>query len=144
MEKGCCCQGIRSCLLCEEKADGTPLNSIHPQTAASLIIFTQCHMCGKLFRRSATEDCNTCTVACSDSANRVLRPNFSPGQLPEGLTFDGVTVIRDFINEDEEKALIREINVHGWAESQSGRRKQVFSDVDMVSQCRAANLKTCQ
>ena len=115
MKRSCACKGIRSCFLCKP-------DPLHSGTLAAMVTFIQCHRCGNLIRSS--ED-HSCPVACRGNSGRVLRPCLAPGQLPEGLVFDGVTIIKDFINEEEENSLIREINVCGWAESQSGRRKQV-------------------
>jgi len=37
----------------------------------------------------------------------------------------GVSVIPDFVNEDEERTIVTEIDKTIWKASQSGRRKQV-------------------
>ena len=36
-----------------------------------------------------------------------------------------VTVVKDFVSEEEERCIVAEIDGSRWAESQSGRRKQV-------------------
>ena len=52
-------------------------------------------------------------------------PMTCPHHTGTGLTFDGVFIIPNFVNEQEELELVKEINRTPWILSQSGRRKQV-------------------
>ena len=38
---------------------------------------------------------------------------------------EGVTVVKEFVSREEEREIVLEIDRSQWAESQSGRRKQV-------------------
>ncbi|VDK32536.1 unnamed protein product [Taenia asiatica] len=51
--------------------------------------------------------------------------NFCKNHM-EGFRFNGVTVLNDFISEEEETTLIKKIDESPWLPSQSGRNKQDF------------------
>ena len=104
LEKKCGCKGLRSCLLCEQLKPA----QLSPTSETCVKLF-QCRKCGKLFQRSLASNfiCTSDCVAASSNTE-----------------FNGVTVIEQFVDEKEERNLIQEIDKSGWAESQSGRRKQ--------------------
>lgn len=79
------------------------------------LVFIQCPLCGELRKKEDTESHVTCVP------QKVFHSHLS---LPD-LEFDGVTVVQEFISDDQEQALVQAIDRQPWAESQSGRRKQV-------------------
>lgn len=68
---------------------------------------------------------------CNDQSYRALWPDMMPiselKQLELGSDIEGVTLIEDFISEEDEAALVEALIADpGWKESQSGRRKIDF------------------
>lgn len=116
MEKRCACKGVRSCLLCEGAGHNAP-------PSGEVSVFTQCHLCGRLLEGawSAERGARQCPVPCS--VQKVWKPSLS---LEDGLDFSGVTVIQEFITAEREGEMVAQIEAWPWAESQSGRRKQVL------------------
>ena len=47
-------------------------------------------------------------------------------------TFEGVTVVKDFLSQQEEASVVSAIDSEHWASSQSGRRKQVSSYTECI------------
>ena len=45
--------------------------------------------------------------------------------LGVGVPFEGVTVVKEFVSHEEEVSIMAAIDGQPWANSQSGRRKQV-------------------
>ena len=93
----------------------------------------QCHNCGKT---GSIDDCpgddfqsplHACSGPPCDSAT-VLQ--VSSLHTAAGALFEGVTVIKEFLSQEEEAAILSAIDVHSWADSQSGRKKQVSSLCD--------------
>lgn len=69
-----------------------------------------------------------CSGGCCGQEKKVLRTIKEGTGLKEflnGVVFEGVTVVKDFMSRDEERNIVSQIDAHQWAESQSGRRKQV-------------------
>ncbi|XP_075706927.1 alpha-ketoglutarate-dependent dioxygenase alkB homolog 4 [Rhinoderma darwinii] len=93
---GCGCKGIRSCLLCESPAGGLP-NSLH-KTKSFVYIPEE------------------------GIAKGVEQSDASGWWFP----FPGVTLIKEFVTEDEERAMVHAMDQDHWRLSQSGRRKQDF------------------
>ena len=126
----CGCRGTRTCLLCERDKGRLPRNE--DTSAYSLY---QCHNCGKI---GPIEDCE------EDPAERPLyacrepcRPAAVLCSLHTGLgmpfdTFEGVTVVKDFLSQQEEATVVSAIDSEHWASSQSGRRKQVSSYTECI------------
>ena len=87
-----------------------------------------CYRCGEV--RSSLEDCRrdpalsplrVCREPCK--ASKVLGvPAFTRATT---APFDGVTVVKEFLTEEEEAAILSAVDSHTWIDSQSGRRKQV-------------------
>lgn len=117
MEKPCGCTGVRSCLLCEEEGKKSSTLSCLPVPA---LAFIQCNRCGELFLKTDS-DVTKCHMTCTPK--RIWGPCLSV--LSGDVGFDGVSVVQDFVTLCEEEETIRTIDQHPWAESQSGRRKQV-------------------
>ncbi len=124
----CGCRGLRSCLLCEQQPGATSLL----QEEASHAIH-QCYRCGRVLPEvggkvqpdPTAPPLFTCVVPCSSS--KVLRAWYGQEDSDDGgpIRFEGVTVIKDFISAEEESAIVETVDGWKWAESQSGRRKQV-------------------
>lgn len=114
----CGCRGIRKCLVCApDNNNGASVCDIG--TCTDLY---QCYNCGKItetFVVPSSSPWRKCIVDCDDRS--ILYPNVGRTEF-----FSGTIVIKDFITSDEEISLIRHIDESGWAESQSGRRKQVW------------------
>lgn len=116
----CGCKGIRTCLVCEHK------NAIVPQVDKPQMALYQCHKCGRIMEARApcgrldpdAPPLYSCQSICSNV--RVLLASHR-----QEWQFEGVTVVKDFISAEEEDLIVGEINSRVWAESQSGRRKQV-------------------
>lgn len=128
-EKQCGCSGIRSCLLCEDAGDQSG-DASNVRDALSVtctaLNFTQCRLCGKFLKKEAQEHVTQCPIPAPSGVCRlIVQESLSLGALPEGVTFEGVTMIQNFVSTDEEKELIAVIDQQHWVESQSGRRKQV-------------------
>ncbi|KAJ3589868.1 hypothetical protein NHX12_010709 [Muraenolepis orangiensis] len=93
----CGCKGIRSCLLCERpKGQDHPLNGNEAKV--------KLHFCYDPVLQLA------------------LREDGKPSSFP----FPGVFLWEDFLSEEEEKALVRQMDKDVWILSQSGRKKQDF------------------
>ncbi len=122
----CSCNGVRTCLLCE------PIETQDSLSGDSLTI-VQCCVCGRFLTRrpdSAKEELLRCAPPPPCTPSSVSTPTLNHcqselGALPKGLGFNGVTVIRDFIGEEEERELVTRIDQSQWVRSQSGRCKQV-------------------
>lgn len=116
-QKECGCKGVRSCILCEGVDGGkscgveSPVLLVEPHS-----IFIQCLICGELLKKAETRGHVTCTPQVT------LRPVLP---LPGDSRFDGVSIIQEFVSKEQEQTLIEAIDRQPWAESQSGRRKQV-------------------
>lgn len=99
--KACGCKGIRCCLQCEggEKAP----------SSSGVQHFLLCILCGEtVLSAGAGEDCKH---------HVKLEQN-----IP---SLKGITVVRNFVSEEEENGIVTEIDKTVWSKSQSGRRKQV-------------------
>ena len=111
MAKSCGCRGERSCLVCERDGED-------PERPAPLARheYYQCVSCGKLLQTSIchTSCCNMAVITVPD---HVIISNST------NVMFGGVLVVKEFIS--EERALVEQIDSSPWADSVSGRRKQV-------------------
>lgn len=96
--------------MCE---DGTKIYC--PPDEPSLVLI-QCALCGELLEKPADG-------ACPGHVTCTPRRQWTP--LSRELEFSGVSVIQEFTSLEEEKELVEAIDQEPWAESQSGRRKQV-------------------
>ena len=129
--KKCACKGVRTCLLCETQDKAAAATHFDD----SSILFYQCHRCGKLLKEEhATPDLEaTPLFACGaqhscEGEKKIIAARLEASELDKrwcGGVFEGVTVVKNFISAEEEGEIVKEIDSHQWAESQSGRRKQV-------------------
>ena len=125
-KESCGCKGIRTCLVCEGRR-----TSIHvaKEPVAS---FYQCHNCGRI-----PDEENICVdpsapplFTCGKSLRcRPTAPALQARCTVKGLPFEGVTVVKEFVSCEEEEKITNDIDRSAWAESQSGRRKQVRPSV---------------
>lgn len=105
----CSCTGTRSCLLCEKNnscAKGKNiLNSErHANDISRHFLCLDCY--------GVVEFGEECSHNVTEQSNKLIT---------------GITVIQDFISEEEERLIVREIDQTCWKASQSGRRKQVWT-----------------
>ena len=124
MEATCRCTGIRTCLICEEKKGSIARKPVHEPLLATVYL---CHNCGRVFQSVAASHSpplQLCSPLCT-SDKPVLKTSqctISAYGIPN---FREVIVVKDFVSEEEEQSIVAEIDQSRWAESQSGRRKQV-------------------
>ena len=120
----CGCRGARACLLCQGST-GEP-KSLDESAGPSLY---QCHNCGRVgWLGDLPEDVripplHACRDPCSHAT--VLHSSSSPRALGTHTPLDGVTIVKEFISRQEERAIVSAIDSNTWVDSQSGRRKQV-------------------
>ena len=123
----CGCKGIRTCLLCEQQDGGTSL----PQLQETCHEIHQCHRCGRVLPESGliqpdldVSPLFSCGEPCTST--RTLEVSYCRDQSgSEPIRFEGVAVIKDFVSPEEEGDIVKDVDGWMWAESQSGRRKQV-------------------
>ena len=119
--KLCSCKGIRTCLLCEPAKTSAPV-AREPSTQVY-----QCHNCGKIVDEvnvrvdPIAPPLFTC---CGQRCGPTVATLHAHCTL-EGEPFEGVTVVKEFISREEEEKIVEDIDRSVWAESQSGRKKQV-------------------
>lgn len=84
-----------------------------------------CHNCGKIGsvgnipEDSRLPPLHACKELCS--TNTILHSCSRTLETP----LEGVTVVKEFITQEEERAILSAIDSNTWTDSQSGRRKQV-------------------
>lgn len=129
-QKKCACKGVRSCLICErpdvveDKTQTTSVSTRH---------LYQCHNCGSILGEGETdfqaESLPVCVAGRCRERKKVTRARLEASEQDGSLCsalFEGVTVIKEFVSVEEEERIVSEIDASQWAESQSGRRKQVL------------------
>lgn len=107
-KENCACSGIRKCLLCEDKGRLKKISKdiVEEEQTKAIQRYKFCNFCGRIFPKG--QEC-------------LHHKDIEEDKI--GLK--GVTVIPDFVNEDEERTIVTEIDKTIWKASQSGRRKQV-------------------
>lgn len=107
-KEDCACSGIRKCLLCEDKGRLKKISKdiVEEEQTKAIQRYKFCNFCGRIFPKG--QEC-------------LHHKDIEEDKI--GLK--GVTVISDFVNEDEERTIVTEIDKTIWKASQSGRRKQV-------------------
>lgn len=133
--KTCVCKGIRSCLLCErpEQIGATAAAStFNRDPLTSTTTFYLCHYCGKILREEETvpdleaKPLLKCkTGNCGPVLNTIKTKKEGFELDDSSVVPEGVTVIKEFVSREKEREIVLEIDGSQWAESQSGRRKQV-------------------
>ena len=132
----CACKGIRSCLLCEgqEQTSAIAATSIKDPSTTTTTLY-QCHRCGKILREDQTDPelegkpLLKCQAGRCGVEVKVIRIKHEAVELSDlrcgAMVPEGVTVVKEFVGPEEEREIVAEIDSSQWAESQSGRRKQV-------------------
>ena len=132
--KKCACKGIRSCLLCESGPEQTAVAaaSSFRDPPTSTTIFYQCHCCGKILRGDeAVPDLEgkpllKCIAGTCGPELKIIRAKKEGVELDDlSVVPEGVIVVKEFVGREKEREIVLEIDKSQWAESQSGRRKQV-------------------
>lgn len=130
-QRRCACKGVRSCLICER-----------PEEAAARVrdtttSFYQCHRCGNILRQGVVQPdleakpLFVCKTGDCGPEEKIIRARWRGKEAVEldnvydSAVFEGVTVVKEFVSFEEEREIVSEIDANRWAESQSGRRKQV-------------------
>ena len=130
----CGCRGIRTCLVCEISKTIATVKNV---TATDEELY-QCYRCGQILSGDfavAQKPLRECTdrTKCPPRSCLYMHEQMALGRR-EGSNFSGVTVVKEFITESEEESLIHQMDSLQWAESQSGRKKQVSSLVSISYQ----------
>uniref|UniRef100_A0A5K3FRG9 Fe2OG dioxygenase domain-containing protein n=1 Tax=Mesocestoides corti TaxID=53468 RepID=A0A5K3FRG9_MESCO len=99
----CACRGIRVCSLCEQEKHTSGLL----KNSSEFVQLAFCSQCSKAF-----SDESPGKPACPDHS--------------DGFKFFGITILDEFLSEEEEADLIRKIDASPWVPSQSGRSKQDY------------------
>ena len=108
-EKICACKGIRMCTICENLKANLKEDNEH-NNLLKYFYCQNCLECHLLKKYSDLKDVSSC---CNDS-------------LDENISVDGIFLIQNFITEQEEMFLLKEMNKNKWVDSQSGRYKQDY------------------
>ena len=139
MNKSCACSGIRTCLRCENGDQHTDKGQQHELEH----IFNQCYRCGLIKKADydsmiANSESSPLVMCISSKCTekQMLKSYFDFASHSLSLMFQGLTLIKDFVSEHEEQELLAEIDRNQWAESQSGRLKQVHDLNLQVISCR--------
>jgi alkylated DNA repair protein alkB family protein 4 len=104
----CACKGIRSCNLCEP----TKEHLSHEYTSNTVFIY--CDTCRQAIRMDIYELNSKCPHH-NDIGNDAI-----------AFPLDGIYLVSDFIDENEENDLINSFDNDIWISSQSGRSKEDF------------------
>lgn len=102
-DRSCGCKSFRSCYICEEQFG---LKTTEPA-------------------KERVEQYDKHYSLCPESNRLSLDDRDKPDDEKE-IIFPGVQIIRDFVTQEEEEQLIKDLDLLPWDASQSGRRKQNF------------------
>jgi alkylated DNA repair protein alkB family protein 4 len=108
IEKSCACKGVRTCTICENQEAN--FKEYQHDEILQYVYCQKCFMCHLLKTNNDFEDVSN---YCNDS-------------LQEKIKVDGIFLFQNFITDQEEKFLLKEINKNKWIDSQSGRFKQDY------------------
>ena len=151
--QSCGCKGIRKCLLCEQLRGAAatvavkPHHTLYqchrcgkileeeekcPDTSAHPLYTCPHQPCPTLELLQVNihrlVDCRSAGEPTSQFQEDLLQAESRlQGYEGEPQGFTGVTVMKGFMSEEEEAGIVDAIDRCVWAESQSGRRKQVFA-----------------
>lgn len=145
----CACKGIRTCLICEQRKGATRAK-YYDSSPNSL---TLCYRCGKPFLADTNHQIpddpfpmTSCSPSCTIESTLLtdcIKDNLSGRIDSQYLSnFGGILVSKEFVSEEEETSIVDAIDCIGWAESQSGRKKQVCEY--MLGVLKLFDLLTCQ
>jgi DNA N6-methyl adenine demethylase len=139
----CTCKGIRICNICEEKK--IKLNIVKNEEQYDFIIDLTHLLKIKEFSENEIKefyldfnelqsnfeliDFNQIKLSIFEEIKKLSQEiNFQTNNLTFNSNnfFEGFKLIKNFVNDEESKEIIQEVNSHGWVNSQSGRKKQDF------------------
>jgi alkylated DNA repair protein alkB family protein 4 len=106
IKQSCACKGIRKCAICIPKEQQSLVTD-----DIKLKYYNYCQNCGLCHLIQNIEDFNE--IECNHDLEANIRIN-------------GILLIQNFIDENEEIYLVDEINKSKWIDSQSGRFKQDY------------------
>lgn len=109
-KENCACSGIRQCLLCEDtgRLKKISQDTLKEEHTKAIQRYNFCTFCGRTYFKDQD---------CLHHDHKVIEE--------DKIGLKGVSVISNFVNEDEERTIVTEIDKTIWKASQSGRRKQV-------------------
>ncbi|XP_076367344.1 alpha-ketoglutarate-dependent dioxygenase alkB homolog 4 isoform X1 [Tachypleus tridentatus] len=110
MENICGCKGIRTCLVCEKTKNKTTSSNNISKAEEYQVTYSYCVSCKK-----GWPGWNTAVITSA-------HPYHTGNPFP----VEDITVVENFITEEEEQLLVKQIDSIKWVTSQSGRRKQDF------------------
>jgi len=112
-KENCVCSGIRKCLMCEDtgRLKKISQHALKEEHAITIQRYNFCTFCGRTYFKDQD---------CLHHDHKVI------DHEEDKMGLKGVSVIPDFVNEDEERTIVTEIDKTIWKASQSGRRKQDF------------------
>ena len=84
--------------------------------------FRTCFICEKEFGFKSVDIARELV----DSFEKVIDFDAETHKLSDGTNFPGIKIIPDFVSEEEESKLVKDLDEIPWDQSQSGRRKQNF------------------
>lgn len=105
--RSCGCKGCRTCLICETEYGAQSLNLQNILNKQNSYVY--CPFCNKAYK--------------GWDANSYQE---HPSHSGEAIAYPGVYIMPDFLTEDEEVILTKNLDEIPWDISQSGRRKQNF------------------
>ena len=121
----CACKGIRTCLVCEVSDARAISKKQEEEERQEYFVCCNCGrtcLVGGARSRPLSLEPSCLSLECTNMSSLVV-PDHLIGN--EDIPFGGVTIVKNFISEKEEAELVSLIDSVQWAESQSGRRKQV-------------------
>ena len=143
--RACACKGIRSCLVCEGA------DKVDKESKDATAVFYQCYRCGCILKEEDLEPdlearpLLVCSAGSCGPREKIIRAK-KEGFVLDNLSstvFEGVTIIKEFVSREEEREIVSQIDTKQWAESQSGRRKQVSEAHHSFHACFDNIIYTC-
>lgn len=119
----CNCTGIRSCLVCNKSPANVSYGDNDPPSQS----YWFCPSCAKLFEGCVIIPRNHNQEGQNDWC--ALHISSTPSQR----FVDGIHCVQSFLTAEEERLLVNGIDEGAWKLSQSGRRKQVLINFDLLS-----------
>lgn len=118
MDVNCGCKGVRFCVQCKDSERIRKLRETPDEQNQKLLnysIYVYKH--GKCFKASQ--------LKLESSVTDIQEAMDNVEEDSEAFEINGINLLFDFLSEEEEERLVKEIDMKEWALSQSGRRKQV-------------------
>lgn len=118
--RNCGCKSFRSCLLCESQYGIVSSDPSHDSLVFKSEYPNQYSYCSECRRLYPLQNWNECL-------NLELFHASHENNMEQGIPFSGIKIVHNFISNDEEFQLIKDLDdTIPWDLSQSGRRKQNF------------------